>query len=369
MGGYVEGSINGTLFNAASNESDLIQGTFRFKRYADIKSSSISGHIWTDINGDGIRDAGDALPSFESPGSYMELKPTIDSRFELIPLNSFSRDNGDGTYTINNVLQGDTYSITYNRININPTLKDRGNDEDFDSDFNRTTNPVGTYPTDAFFFEEGDPITNIDLGLWNSAALLGCQVSIFGCDGNATANVLVVGGTAPFTYTWSNGSTGTGWLGNLAAGSYSLTVTDAIGESSDCSFTVPIADNTINLIAFKDVGTNTPNTYEEGVDELLEGVKFKLWYSHEPNNVIEGETLADGTFAFNNVNWIGNMPGIIDTEVVLEVVPPTGLELVIHGQGINPDLDSDFDQDNNQHSLFIQECDGEWTLFAGFKEQ
>jgi hypothetical protein len=45
------------------------------------------------------------------------------------------------------------------------------------------------------------------------------------------------GGTAPYTYAWSNGATGANVTG-LAAGSYSVTVTDAGGCSATQSFTI-----------------------------------------------------------------------------------------------------------------------------------
>jgi hypothetical protein len=53
------------------------------------------------------------------------------------------------------------------------------------------------------------------------------------CNGaaNGSANSNVSGGTAPYTYAWSNGAT-TSTLSNVAAGSYSLVVTDAVGCSS-----------------------------------------------------------------------------------------------------------------------------------------
>jgi hypothetical protein len=55
------------------------------------------------------------------------------------------------------------------------------------------------------------------------------------CNGSISG-VAVTGGTAPYTYAWSNGAS-TANLSNLCAGSYTLTVTDNGG----CSFTLPIA--------------------------------------------------------------------------------------------------------------------------------
>ncbi len=55
---------------------------------------------------------------------------------------------------------------------------------------------------------------------------------------DGSAEVSVFGGTAPYSYVWSNGETGTG-INNLSAGTYSITVTDANNcVSSQASVTI-----------------------------------------------------------------------------------------------------------------------------------
>src|SRR5690606_35673089 len=60
-----------------------------------------------------------------------------------------------------------------------------------------------------------------------------------GCSGqsNGTATVTAAGGTAPYTYLWSNGMT-TATATNLQAGSYSVTVTDAKGCTVNASVSI-----------------------------------------------------------------------------------------------------------------------------------
>jgi len=60
--------------------------------------------------------------------------------------------------------------------------------------------------------------------------------TIGGAEG--TASVIATGGTAPYTYLWSNGQT-TASISGLTAGTYSVTVTDANGATSTASYTVP----------------------------------------------------------------------------------------------------------------------------------
>jgi gliding motility-associated-like protein len=62
---------------------------------------------------------------------------------------------------------------------------------------------------------------------------------------NGSISLTLTGGTAPYTYAWSNGAT-TAALNNLAAGAYSVTVTDANGCSVSANATVNVNQPVIN---------------------------------------------------------------------------------------------------------------------------
>ncbi|MFN5311905.1 MAG: hypothetical protein ACK5AU_05285, partial [Flavobacteriales bacterium] len=64
----------------------------------------------------------------------------------------------------------------------------------------------------------------------------GKDISCFGAN-DGTVSSSVTGGTAPYTYSWSNGQS-TANLSGLAAGTYTLTVTDANGCSANTSVTL-----------------------------------------------------------------------------------------------------------------------------------
>src|SRR5690606_5379758 len=78
------------------------------------------------------------------------------------------------------------------------------------------------------------------------------------CNGakNGSATVTVTGGTAPFTYVWSNGTTTTNaTVNNLDVGTYTVMITDANGCSSTTPATVTITQPAAIVIN----STNTTN--------------------------------------------------------------------------------------------------------------
>lgn len=81
------------------------------------------------------------------------------------------------------------------------------------------------------------------------------------CDG--TASVVVNGGTAPYTYSWSPGSMTTSSVSGLCAGTYTITVTDNTGGTVVNSVTIaepPAITSSENI----DVCSGESHTYPDG---------------------------------------------------------------------------------------------------------
>jgi len=100
---------------------------------------------------------------------------------------------------------------------------------------------------------------------------LGFAVTNVLCYGATTGaiNLTITGdGTAPYTYLWSNGAT-TEDLTNIAAGTYTITITDANGASKSGSATIT-QPTAINLLLTA-TNTNCPTTSDGSINLTVSG--------------------------------------------------------------------------------------------------
>ena len=97
-------------------------------------------------------------------------------------------------------------------------------------------------------------------------------VTNIACFGDSTGMIDIaatMGGTAPYTYAWSNNAT-TSMIGNLAAGPYDVTITDASGCTFTQSYTITepaqlsltLTDNADGSATAGATGGTTPYTYQ-----------------------------------------------------------------------------------------------------------
>ncbi len=155
------------------------------------------------------------------------------------------------------------------------------------------------------------------------ASATGTNVNCFG-GSNGTAAVNASGGTAPYTYLWSNAAT-TNSISGLAAGNYTVTVTDANGCARTASYTVtqPTALTAsaigTNINCFEGsngsatvtaTGGTTPYTY--------------LWNNAATTNSISGLAAGIYTVTVTDANGCA-------TTASYTVTQPTSLIVVMSG--------------------------------------
>ncbi len=154
----------------------------------------------------------------------------------------------------------------------------------------------------------------------------GFNVSIFGAsDGSITTTVS--GGTTPYTYSWSNGSTSANLL-NIPAGSYSLTLTDANGCTAEYSANLTEPDPTNLLSISGAINHVTCNGAADGSINLTitggTAPYVVLWSNGASSTMID--QLVAGTYAVtvtdadNNEivgNYVVNQPDML----VLDLIP------------------------------------------------
>jgi hypothetical protein len=125
---------------------------------------------------------------------------------------------------------------------------------DGSTSLNRFNLPVGAY-TITIFDSKGCTIAFCVFvrvkGQCNLLTVTGTVTSTCGCNtSDGTITLSVSGGTGPYTFKWSDGPTTQNRTG-LAAGTYTVTVTDAVGCSKTVSFTVTtaivVSGTTVNL--------------------------------------------------------------------------------------------------------------------------
>ncbi len=232
---------------------------------------------------------------------------------------SYHWSNGQTTQTITN-LSGGNYSLTVTDANNCTTVK------------TFTINVVAA------------PTCNI--------ALAQPITTLNGSDGRLTA--VVSGGTTPYTYLWSNGQT-TQTAVNLGPGLYTVTVTDATGCTTNCSFTLYAP---AKLGDFAWIDTDIDGIQDSG-EVGLGGVSVTVTGTTIYGNSFSSTINTDNTGMYMFVVQPGSYK--------LTFGNPTGYLLSPQNQGNNDAVDSDVNPLTNM-TVFYTIASGEVnpTIDAGF---
>jgi hypothetical protein len=127
---------------------------------------------------------------------------------------------------------------------------------------------------------------------FNVSNYYGSNISCQGAT-DGSINATIVGGTTPYTYQWSNTST-TEDLSNLAAGNYTLTVTDNNGVTATNSVELKEPSTLqLSLLAFQYPGGTNISAY--GISDG--SIKWSSWSIH--NQASEGIQFSKVMPSFN----------------------------------------------------------------------
>ncbi|NDA88453.1 MAG: hypothetical protein EBY14_13225 [Betaproteobacteria bacterium] len=156
---------------------------------------------------------------------------------------------GNSTGSVNLTVSGGTAPYTY-LWNTGGTVEDPVN------------MPAGSYSVVVTDANGCTATTSVTISQPQGALVLSTTKVDVLCFGNSTGsiNLTVTGGTAPYTYAWSNNTTQEDPQ-NLAAGTYTVTVTDANGCTAQTSVTITqpqaglaLSTTQVNVLCF---GNNT----------------------------------------------------------------------------------------------------------------
>ncbi len=214
--------------------------------------------------------------------------------------------------------------------------------------------PAGTYTVTATDANECAAEATVEVEAFPAPT---CSITVTSpittAGGDAEATITVMGGTAPFTYLWSDGQT-TQTATGLASGDYSATVTDANGCETICSVTVAPPARIGDFVWLDEDRDGIQDPNEDGIPGVM--VILQVPADNNPINLDTTFTDADG-FYFFDVD-----PG----EYKVQFMNPGGLIFTDPDQGTDDALDSDVDPDMGMTGIYtINAGEENLTIDAG----
>ena len=145
-----------------------------------------------------------------------------------------------------------------------------------------------------------DPNATVDDGsCLYSPPVLTAIITTITCNGlsNGSIDLSVSGGLLPYTYSWSNGPFSQD-LYNISAGTYSLTVTDALGQVQTASYTV--SEPAIVSTSYTSVSTSAPGLSDGAIyTTTTGGVLPYSYYWVSPYAITQNLlNIGAGTYTF-----------------------------------------------------------------------
>lgn len=183
-----------------------------------------------------------------------------------------------------------------------------------------------------------------------SCAVIVEQEATMGSNGKVYVNV--DGGTAPFSYLWSNGAT-TDTIDNLAGGTYSVTVTDFNNCTTECTATLRQLSGIGDFVWIDTIFNGQQDPGEPGLADYPVALKDAA------GNIIARDTTDENGF----YSFMGLEPG---TYSILFIVPPGGDRTLFNVGDDATDNDADPAMDGMTRTYTLAPGEFNMTVDAGF---
>ncbi|MCE9538651.1 MAG: PKD domain-containing protein, partial [Bacteroidetes bacterium] len=164
--------------------------------------------------------------------------------------------------------------------------------------------------------------TNLAISITEPSEISGSLVSVDPSCGlsNGTISSQVSGGVLPYTYLWSLGGATTSGINGLGTGSYSLTVTDALGCTQTLSTTLTIMPNpVISVSAINNTSCFGGNDGSAAVYITQGTPPYTINWVPSGGNGLSASLLSVGTYTINVTDALGCL--VLDSLIVAEPTP------------------------------------------------
>ncbi len=153
------------------------------------------------------------------------------------------------------------------------------------------------------------------------------NIQCFG-DSNGSANVIVTGGKAPYTYSWTPGGATTSGISGLKAGTYVVTVSDSAGCNSATVIITQPAQLIVSIVSSTNVGCKGGNTGAAVAGATGGTGAYTYSWSPTGGNAASASNLSAGVYTVNVTDANGCKGQVVDsikqTTIPVPVITGTG---------------------------------------------